>query len=74
MSELERQIKEAPDLPGVYLFRDGDSAVVYVGKALSLRRRLASYAPAVREDAHVPVKVGEMARRAESVEWIVTSS
>ncbi len=74
VSELERQIKEAPDLPGVYLFRDGDGVVLYVGKALSLRRRLAGYAPAVREEARVPVKVGEMGRRAESVEWIVTSS
>ncbi len=74
VSELERQIKEAPDLPGVYLFRDGEGTVLYVGKALSLRRRLAGYAPAVREDVRVPVKVGEMGRRAESVEWIVTSS
>ena len=74
VSELERQIKEAPDLPGVYLFRDGDGTVLYVGKALSLRRRLAGYTPAVREETRVPVKVGEMGRRAESVEWIVTSS
>ena len=32
-----------PDAPGAYLFRDGDGRVVYVGKALSLRKRLASY-------------------------------
>ncbi|MHB9150724.1 MAG: excinuclease ABC subunit UvrC [Thermoleophilia bacterium] len=74
VSELERQVKEAPDLPGVYLFRDGEGVVLYVGKALSLRRRLAGYAPAVRDESRVPVKVAEMARRAESVEWIVTSS
>ena len=32
-----------PDQPGAYLFRDADARVVYVGKAISLRKRLASY-------------------------------
>ena len=32
-----------PDAPGAYLFRDGDGRVVYVGKARSLRKRLANY-------------------------------
>ena len=32
-----------PDLPGAYLFRDGDGRVIYVGKARSLRKRLANY-------------------------------
>jgi len=74
--ELERQIREAPDLPGVYLFRAGTGGVLYVGKALSLRKRLLSYLPAVRgsEGSRAPVKVMEMAQRAEVVEWIVTST
>ncbi|MHB8869930.1 MAG: excinuclease ABC subunit UvrC [Thermoleophilia bacterium] len=74
--ELERQIREAPDLPGVYLFRGGTGGVLYVGKALSLRKRLLSYLPAVRgsEGSRAPVKVTEMAQRAEVVEWIVTST
>ena len=32
-----------PDHPGVYLFRDRDGRVIYVGKAISLRKRTASY-------------------------------
>ena len=32
-----------PDGPGAYLFRDPDGRVIYAGKALSLRKRLASY-------------------------------
>lgn len=34
---------EFPDAPGVYLMKDGRGRILYVGKALSLRRRLASY-------------------------------
>ncbi|MEA3510188.1 MAG: GIY-YIG nuclease family protein, partial [Actinomycetota bacterium] len=34
---------EIPDGPGVYLFRDQHGAVLYVGKAKSLRKRLANY-------------------------------
>ena len=36
-SALAEQRRALPDLPGVYLFRDGTGRVVYVGKAKSLR-------------------------------------
>jgi excinuclease ABC subunit C len=74
--ELTEQMKNSPLLPGVYLFRDGRGEVLYVGKALSLRKRLANYVPAVggRQVARIPVKVSEMMGRAASVEWIVTTS
>ena len=74
--ELEQQIKHSPDLPGVYLYRDGSGDVLYVGKALSLRKRLGSYLPAVErgESVRLPAKVNEMVGRAATVEWIVTSN
>ena len=47
MSELPawlvKRLKEAPDRPGCYLMVDGKERVVYVGKALSLRKRLQQY-------------------------------
>jgi excinuclease ABC subunit C len=57
-----------PDAPGAYLFRDEDGRVVYVGKARSLRKRLANYWSRPlhpRTEAMVDV--------AASVEWIVAS-
>ncbi len=58
-----------PDTPGVYLFRDEPGAVLYVGKAKSLRKRLANYfardlAPRTRA----------MVEAADAVEWIVTEN
>jgi excinuclease ABC subunit C len=35
--------KKLPDTPGVYLMKDGDGRVLYVGKAGNLRRRVSSY-------------------------------
>jgi excinuclease ABC subunit C len=55
-----------PDEPGAYLFRDGDGRVVYVGKAGSLRRRLASY-----WNRPLHPRTEAMVAAAASVEWIV---
>ena len=60
---------EIPDGPGVYLFRDQHGAVLYVGKAKSLRKRLANYFAADLEG-----KTEAMVDSADSVEWIVTPS
>jgi excinuclease ABC subunit C len=57
-----------PDEPGAYLFRDGDGRVVYVGKARSLRKRLATY---FSRPQHLRTEA--MLFAAASVEWIVAS-
>jgi excinuclease ABC subunit C len=58
-----------PDGPGAYLFRDRDGRVVYTGKALSLRKRLASYWARPQHP-----RTEAMLAHAESVEWIVAST
>jgi excinuclease ABC subunit C len=58
-----------PDEPGAYLFRDGDGRVVYVGKAGSLRKRLASY-----WSRPLHPRTEAMVAAAESVEWIVANT
>jgi len=40
---LKEKIFSAPDSPGVYLMRDSRGKVIYVGKAISLRKRLSNY-------------------------------
>ncbi len=55
-----------PTTPGVYLFRDAEGQVLYVGKAKNLRRRLASYRRASRRKAHR--KMRAILREAASVE------
>ena len=42
-SRLEAQLKTLPARPGVYVFRDEGGAVLYIGKAKSLRSRVRSY-------------------------------
>jgi excinuclease ABC subunit C len=58
---------EIPDVAGAYLFRDRHGEVLYVGKAKSLRKRLANYF-----GRDLPARTRAMVDAAESVEWIVT--
>jgi excinuclease ABC subunit C len=43
LGRLSEQRRALPDAPGVYLFRDARGRVIYVGKAKSIRRRVASH-------------------------------
>ena len=40
---LREKLKALPEKPGCYLMRDRTGRIIYIGKALSLRRRLQSY-------------------------------
>ena len=67
---LERP-KAVPDAPGSYQFKDADGRVIYVGKALSLKGRLASY---FGDPAQLHPRTQQMLERARSVEWIQVRS
>ena len=60
----------APTTPGVYLFRDRNEVVLYVGRARDLRARLRSYFAAGRQRPAVEAALGALAR----VEWRETGS
>ena len=43
MFDIEEQLKILPDKPGVYIMHDVDDKIIYVGKAVNLKRRVKSY-------------------------------
>ena len=60
-----------PDTPGVYLFRDKKTQVIYVGKALRLRDRLRSYFTPGYADTG---RVAELMQRATDFDFITTAN
>ncbi len=71
-SSLAAQRRALPDQPGVYLFRDARNRVIYVGKAVSIRKRVASHF----SKAQVPSSLGhaEMVASVARVECVVVAS
>ncbi len=68
---MKERLKNVPKQPGVYMFKDAEEHVVYVGKALALRSRLRSYFQAA--DRLHP-KVRAMMNRVTNFDYIVTAS
>jgi excinuclease ABC subunit C len=66
---LTQRVRELPDRPGIYIFKDVDGKVLYVGKATSLRKRVSSY---FSRD-HEP-RLAAMVHEAAEVEYVVTDS
>jgi excinuclease ABC subunit C len=64
------ELSGIPDRPGVYLFRDGDGRVLYVGKARSIRKRIANYFGA---PSGLEARTQALMASARRVEWIVSS-
>jgi excinuclease ABC subunit C len=68
LSRAERvaqQRRELPDSPGVYLFHDGEGEILYVGKARSIRKRVAS---------HFSGGETRLTSRVDRIECLVTST
>ncbi|AGW13312.1 excinuclease ABC subunit UvrC [Megalodesulfovibrio gigas] len=68
---LAASLPAQPLTPGVYLFKDAQGRIVYVGKAKVLRKRLASYFQ--RDDA-LPLKTKSMLKVATSLDTLCTDT
>src|SRR5579885_293217 len=69
--DLLQKIRTIPTEPGVYLYKNAEGEVIYVGKAKNLRSRVSSYFHEGRwEDA----KTGTLVREAVDVEYIVVAN
>jgi excinuclease ABC subunit C len=69
--EPREKAAQLPEKPGVYLFHDAGGAVVYVGKARSLRNRVRSY---FLESRWADAKTGSLAREIADIETIVVDN
>src|SRR5579863_296830 len=65
--ELKEKAAQLPMLPGVYLYKDGDGTVIYVGKAKNLRARVRSY---FNDDRLADAKTGRLIEVARDLEFI----
>ena len=71
MTIAPRELDHLPVRPGVYMLKDGDGDVLYIGKANALRARVRSY---FRPDRAQSLRTRELARRTAAVETIVVGS
>ena len=69
--DLKEELKKLPDSPGVYLMHDKSDAIIYVGKAIRLKRRVSSY---FRHMNNRSPKIEKMITLIDYFEYIVTDS
>jgi len=70
---LQEKIRGLPDVPGVYLFTDAQGALLYVGKAVSLRKRVQSYFTE-RDFGYDTERLGAMVAQIADVEYLLTAN
>ena len=68
---VPEQLKQLPDGPGVYLMRDTEGNILYVGKAASLRHRVRSY---FGTGQRLSPKIRRMVARVGDLDFFVTNS
>ena len=71
MFDIQENLKKLPDLPGVYLHKDKLGQVIYVGKAVSLKRRVRQY---FQSSKNQQPKVRAMVAQIEEFEYITCGS
>ena len=71
MFHIEEELKKLPAQPGVYIMRDEKDAIIYVGKAINLNRRVHSY---FRASTKKTMKIQKMVSQINHFEYIVTDS
>lgn len=70
-SNLTEQLKQLPTTPGVYLLRDAEGNILYVGKAANLHHRVRSYFGTGQK---LPSKLQRMVSRVNDIDFFITTS
>lgn len=68
---FSEELKKMPQTPGVYLMHDSHDDVIYVGKAINLKRRVSSY---FRQSTKKSLKIQSMVSNVSRFEYILTDS
>ena len=71
VSYIAEQLRGLPTSPGVYLFKDAEGNIIYVGKAATLRHRVGSYFGAGQK---LTPKLQRMVSKVADLDYFVTSS
>jgi excinuclease ABC subunit C len=69
--DLHEKIRTLPTRPGVYLYKNAEDEVIYVGKAKNLRARVRSY---LLEASQANAKTGSLMREAVDVDYILVDN
>jgi excinuclease ABC subunit C len=69
--DLLEKIRTLPTQPGVYLYKNADAEVIYVGKAKNLRARVRSY---LLEASQANAKTGSLMREAVDIDYILVAN
>ena len=70
-SHLKSCLAVLPSQPGIYIFKDAQNNIIYVGKAASLRNRVRSY---FQHSSNLPEKTRQMVERIDKIEFVVTET
>ncbi len=71
MFDIQEELKKLPARPGVYIMHDAKDAIIYVGKAVSLKNRVRQYFQLSRSKG---AKIDRMVTQISRFEYIVTDS
>ena len=71
MFNIEEELKKLPDKPGVYIMKDKNDEIIYVGKAISLRKRVRQYFQSSKNN---PPKVNAMVKNIQEFEYIIVDN
>lgn len=71
MFNIEEELKKLPDKPGVYIMKDKKDEIIYVGKAISLRKRVRQYFQSSKNN---PPKVNAMVKNIQEFEYIIVDN
>jgi excinuclease ABC subunit C len=69
--DLKEKVKNLPGTPGIYLMKDSDGSIIYVGKSKNLKSRVGSYFQ--NSKSHSP-KVVKMVKHLKDFEYILTDT